>query len=207
MIKICKISNCCKNVEKENSICSMHRARFKRHGSYELPKKLMLPNGIYKICRNHGSLTLHQVYTEIAPSGNKIYICKICKLQRCQKYLAKDPLKISEKRKLYEQKRKRKENYTELRDTAVFKNYLRSKFGITLDQYESMVKEQKNLCLICNGIEKDKKKKRLTIDHCHSTNKVRGLLCSACHTLLGMAKDNIEILQAAIEYLCLSRGH
>jgi len=45
----------------------------------------------------------------------------------------------------------------------------------------------------------------LAVDHCHNTNKVRELLCSACNILLGKAKDNISILQSAINYLTIKR--
>lgn len=44
------------------------------------------------------------------------------------------------------------------------------------------------------------------VDHCHETNKIRGLLCGKCNTLLGNAADSIEILEASIEYLQKSDG-
>jgi hypothetical protein len=59
-----------------------------------------------------------------------------------------------------------------------------------------MLEDQKNRCAIC---KKDNKK--LCIDHDHSTGIVRGALCTTCNSLLGMAKDNIQILKSAIEYL------
>ena len=62
-----------------------------------------------------------------------------------------------------------------------------------------MFKKQNNKCAIC-GIEFSDNNKAF-VDHCHKTNRVRGLLCTRCNTLLGMAKDNIEILQKAITYL------
>lgn len=55
-------------------------------------------------------------------------------------------------------------------------------------------------CDICHGTIET------VIDHCHTTNAVRGYLCSSCNSLLGYAKDNIDILNAAIEYLKKSRG-
>ena len=56
-----------------------------------------------------------------------------------------------------------------------------------------------NKCAICGREFNDKLK--AFVDHDHITNKVRGLLCTHCNTLLGMSKDSIEILNKAIEYL------
>ena len=50
------------------------------------------------------------------------------------------------------------------------------------------------------GTEFNEKNKGF-VDHSHITNEVRGLLCSKCNSLLGMANDDIEILKKAIEYL------
>mgnify|MGYP002345384244 CR=1 FL=1 len=44
-------------------------------------------------------------------------------------------------------------------------------------------------------------RKYFLVDHCHKTNKVRGLLCYLCNSMLGKAKDNIDILNNAIKYL------
>ena len=75
---------------------------------------------------------------------------------------------------------------------------LKKDFNITLDDYKKMLSEQKNLCKICNKIDKVR---NLTVDHCHKTNKIRGLLCSKCNTSLGNFNDSIELLESAITYL------
>ncbi len=67
------------------------------------------------------------------------------------------------------------------------KNGLLSKFGINNDQYEAMLEEQNHLCLICNN--KDDCGRRLAVDHCHTTGKIRGLLCTTCNTALGLLGD------------------
>jgi hypothetical protein len=54
--------------------------------------------------------------------------------------------------------------------------------------------------MIC-GITEDEMGKKLDVDHCHSSGKVRGVLCNPCNNVLGTAKDNIDILKAAITYL------
>jgi hypothetical protein len=81
------------------------------------------------------------------------------------------------------------------------KSYLMKRsYGILPHQFESMMKNQDYKCAIC-GIHKDNYKKEFAIDHCHNTNKIRGLLCTNCNTGIGMLQDNIEILNSAIKYL------
>ena len=72
--------------------------------------------------------------------------------------------------------------------------YMRTKFNLTEDQYNDLMKNEN--CQICN-VELTKK----CIDHCHSTNKIRGVLCNNCNTALGLVGDNINTLQKMIEYL------
>lgn len=71
--------------------------------------------------------------------------------------------------------------------------------GFSKDLYTSLLKKQKGVCAICGGPPVHKKS--LSADHDHITKKTRGLLCGPCNTGLGGFKDNIELLQTAIEYL------
>lgn len=80
----------------------------------------------------------------------------------------------------------------------------RSKFGITLTEYESKLASQNGVCAICGRPEtgtRHGKVKALAVDHDHATNEVRDLLCGKCNPMIGYAEDNIEILQNAINYL------
>jgi len=77
---------------------------------------------------------------------------------------------------------------------------LRKKYGINLDMYNEMLEKQNGVCAIC-GHPQPPQFFRLAVDHCHKTGKVRGLLCQSCNGMLGLAKDNIEVLAEAIEYL------
>lgn len=84
------------------------------------------------------------------------------------------------------------------------------KYGITGVQYNDLFEKQNHLCAICNKPEssvdgRTKKVRRLAIDHCHVTGKVRGLLCSSCNHGLGRFKDDIELLKKAIYYLTQHR--
>ena len=70
----------------------------------------------------------------------------------------------------------------------------------TYEHYDVMLIDQNFSCKICKKHLSDCKK-ALSVDHNHSTGEVRGLLCQHCNTVLGMALDDIKILQKAIEYL------
>jgi hypothetical protein len=73
-----------------------------------------------------------------------------------------------------------------------------STYGITDQQYREMLVEQNGKCAICKKPPTDR---RLAVDHCHTTGKVRGLLCMKCNTGLGHFEDNLKFLEEAQEYL------
>lgn len=76
---------------------------------------------------------------------------------------------------------------------------LKKVYGITLDQYHKMLDEQGGVCAICGSPEM--LREYLSVDHCHETKKVRGLLCGICNRALGGFRDNVHFLARAIEYL------
>lgn len=84
------------------------------------------------------------------------------------------------------------------------KNYeLEKKYGITVEEYERLLKLQNYKCKICNKPETklvNKKICKLAVDHCHSTGKIRGLLCYACNVGIGFFKHNSDFLKAAAIY-------
>lgn len=75
---------------------------------------------------------------------------------------------------------------------------LRRLYGITLEQYNEMLKRQDGVCKICF---RSPKKKSLSVDHCHRTGKVRGLLCDHCNRALGWLQDDPKLLARSIDYL------
>ncbi|AXH72004.1 MAG: recombination endonuclease VII [Podoviridae sp. ctbj_2] len=77
---------------------------------------------------------------------------------------------------------------------------LQKKFGITLAKYAEMHKEQNGVCLICSQPERTPNR-NLAVDHCHTTGKVRGLLCGHCNKGIGHFYDRIDLLNKSIEYL------
>jgi len=79
--------------------------------------------------------------------------------------------------------------------------HLVRKYGITLEQYDKMYKEQNGKCKICNTKDTGGSGTHFAIDHNHKTGEVRGLLCQLCNTGLGMFRDSEDLLISAIKYL------
>lgn len=82
------------------------------------------------------------------------------------------------------------------------------RYGIDFTQYNDMRKNQNYRCAICNLHESEVARGRakssetaLCVDHCHTTKKVRGLLCTNCNTLIGKSQENPLVLSSAIRYL------
>jgi len=75
-------------------------------------------------------------------------------------------------------------------------NILRWKYGST-EEYNEICERQNGKCLICDQVSD----KKLHMDHCHETKKIRGLICNNCNIGLGFFRDNIDFLNSAIEYL------
>lgn len=72
-------------------------------------------------------------------------------------------------------------------------------YGITEEQYVNLLKKQNGKCAVCRT--KLKNKRQPSIDHNHTTKKIRGILCNNCNTLLGLAKECVRTLMRAIKYL------
>lgn len=80
-----------------------------------------------------------------------------------------------------------------------------SKYGLSVEEYNQKLAQQNSKCAICNKTELDlsnsKSTRRLSVDHCHQTGKVRGLLCSKCNTAIGLLRDSPDTLKQAVEYV------
>ncbi len=82
---------------------------------------------------------------------------------------------------------------------------LRRKYGITVSDYEEILKNQEYKCAICKTYNPGKRRGSWPIDHDHKTGKVRGLLCWSCNSALGLLKDSYELCEKAAEYLRKSK--
>ena len=82
---------------------------------------------------------------------------------------------------------------------GLLKNY-----GITIEQYRETLAKQGGVCAICKQPETTEIRGKviaMPVDHCHTSGKARGLLCTQCNRALGLFKDNQSVLEAAINYL------
>lgn len=119
----------------------------------------------------------------ISHSNRNQKICRSCNKKQAKEWRKKNP----QKQKEYSQKRG--------------KWWLESRYGITQDEWNLMYERQQGICAICKSDDPKGNHRIFHVDHCHKTNKVRGLLCDTCNRGLGMFYDNINILKSAIKYL------
>ncbi|MEU5187015.1 endonuclease VII domain-containing protein [Streptomyces klenkii] len=84
------------------------------------------------------------------------------------------------------------------RSRAAHEARVRRTYGLGPGEYDVLLAAQDGRCAICGGT----RRQRLSVDHCHRTHLVRGLLCRMCNgRLLTAARDRPELLRAAADYL------
>lgn len=126
------------------------------------------------------------------------------RIQRARQWRKENPDKLREiKRrwdannpeKLREQRRRKKPRSLEKAREASRKHL----YGVTSEMFETMLVEQNHSCKICG--KKPRPGRTLTVDHCHETGQVRGLLCTACNVAIGQLGDNEAGLLRALNYV------
>ena len=132
------------------------------------------------VCNEEKSFDDFQNLTKSKDGKN--YRCKVCDYATRKRYLAnKDPV---------ERKRMHRSHF------------LKRVYNITIEDYEAMLGKQGGVCAICGGTEtKSSQQENFSVDHCHTTGVIRGLLCNNCNRGLGLLGDTIESLTKALEYL------
>lgn len=108
--------------------------------------------------------------------------CKICQRLANKRQRAKNPLSFSLRAR---------------------KSKLKTKYNLTIEQYNQILIQQKYRCSICSKHQGDV---YLAIDHCHKTGIIRGLLCRKCNLALGHLDDNETTLYNALLYLRYYQG-
>lgn len=115
--------------------------------------------------------------------------CKECNNKWAVEYHKKNKQKCYESNRRW---RERNRDWQKNRD-------LKLKFGIDLSQYTEMLQKQDGVCAICH---QEDPSFQLSVDHCHTTGKIRGLVCGNCNNkVLWTVENRRELIDRAIQYL------
>ena len=97
---------------------------------------------------------------------------------------------------------KKSREFAQNNPDIIFARYLKTTYNMSVEDYEKRLRRQGGTCYICRNTEDERKqRRRLSIDHNHTTGEVRGLLCSKCNIGLGCFRDNPDLLIKASKYL------
>ncbi len=165
-----------------------------------------------KVCKTcKESLLLTDFYKEPKSKDRLSYSCKKCYNIRRQNIRKNNP-KTKEEKDIYNEKNRiwywnNREKKAEtakkwrVNSERTYRNIAyKYKYNITIDEYENMLTEQNSCCAICK-VNQSNLDYNLVVDHCHSSNTVRGLLCRNCNLAIGYFKDNSEFIKNSICYL------
>jgi DNA-directed RNA polymerase subunit RPC12/RpoP len=133
--------------------------------------------------------------------------CKFCRSELAREYFKKPGVKERQRECRKALIKSSPEKYIAKRranrEKALEYKLMRD-WGLSIEDYNSILKSQNGVCAICGKPETWKQKgeiKRLVVDHDHTTGKVRGLLCHRCNLGVGTFNDNVAFLKNVIEYL------
>jgi hypothetical protein len=158
---------------------SRHRRARTKHDARDVHRAehtKMLSAGRRGVCRSCGQRKPRAQMVTASNAGN---ICRTCSSERQKKW------KVA--------------NYGKY-ERAKWDHHLRKTYGLSLEDYEALLKRQNHRCAICRA-PFDASPRRLHIDHDHATRRVRGALCFRCNIGLGNFRDDPTLLTAASAYL------
>lgn len=141
-----------------------------------------MKKGIPRFCEKHQQQKIKRISHEKIGRIVVHWVCKKCAYESSRKSMKKHP---------------RQYKYRKLN------SYYKYAYGITLNDFRNLFKNQKGQCAICKKklIKKTRRKNTACIDHDHNSNKIRGILCEKCNVVLGGFQDSIDLLKSAIKYL------
>ena len=124
-------------------------------------------------------------------------VCKECWNASNREWREKNPKNATQKSQIWREK-------NPIKSQELNRKKLLQKYGLTIKEWEELFDKQNGTCAICNLPETliDRGTlRRLSVDHCHSTGKVRALLCSKCNKAIGLLNDDLTLLNKAVSYL------
>jgi len=110
--------------------------------------------------------------------------------------------RISDRKRYEERRPKQKEyllEYQRKNRNKIHGYQIKYKYGITLEQYNELFKKQEGKCAVC-GKHQNEIKKSLSVEHCHKTERVRGLVCQRCNIAISVL-ENKEICMKVTLFL------
>jgi hypothetical protein len=122
--------------------------------------------------------------------------CKTCCASNYANWLTKNPNK---KQNITARALQWNANNKEKRKIIVQQNNYKKRYGLTAQQKQAMIEDQGGKCAICQSDLQTTH--NVCVDHCHKTNKVRGILCRKCNLGIGHLNDSIDILKSAQKYI------
>jgi hypothetical protein len=147
-------------------------------------------------CQKWYPATAEFFYCNKGTHGKLDSQCKKCRLE----YLTRP--EIREKRAAWARARRKRTPKSMLQRTGKCKKL--KVYGLTLEDYNKMLEAQQGVCVVCKQQETkviSGKPQPLSVDHCHTTGKVRGLLCSKCNHALGLLEDNPKRVKSMLDYI------
>lgn len=150
--------------------------------------------------RDSGAQEKHRCLPESTkPKGadTKTKVCSKCKQDKPFSEFTnrKKARNILERRCKSCEKERFKEYRARNKEKVRGKNF-RDRYGIGVEEYEALKKQQDGKCSIC-----ETEGHVLYVDHCHHSGNIRGLLCQKCNSGIGMLQDSIMLLKKAVRYL------
>lgn len=146
-----------------------------------------------KVCSRCG--TAGEFYKDKSKKDGLHSICKTCHIEYKKNLHSTD----SEARnRANERSRQYRISNPITYKTSITNSTLKSKYGITLKEYNNLLMEQENKCKVCG---EPPIKQRLHVDHNHETGEIRGLLCQACNVSIGKMKESPELLEKLAKYI------
>ena len=215
-VKRCSVVGCTEPI-KGLGYCNRHYQLFKRNGSPEKLVKTARSHPLYitwfekkhnkRLCEEWMTFKTFCDAVGERPEGNFV----LHRPDRTKLYGPDNWEWLEQLKK--EEGESDKDWYARKWKTARIKNpdveydrNLKRSFGISLEEYLEKLKSQDGKCAICKQpetliIKSTGFAKRMAVDHCHNSEKIRDLLCNRCNTAIGLAEDNVELLKEMIKYL------
>jgi hypothetical protein len=154
-----------------------------------MPKGRPLPtHRVCNRCQESKPLTKEHFHHKHGTLGSLAHTCRPCATIKAREWRQANPVQDKEWRRQWRQR-----NRTRRRDAETCRTY-----GVPKGTYIRMLAEQEGKCAICGKVPPGRP---LGMDHCHTTGRVRDLLCNHCNSGLGMFGDNSELMLKAIAYL------